>query len=77
MDDDIKRCPFCGGSPELKVWVTMTSREEDHIDFIAQCGVCKVEKRTRLIIHGTCGFIDVLNAMEEVESKWNQRSDRE
>ncbi len=70
---NLKRCPFCGEVPTTEVRVTQRGGDEDHIDFIIICPVCKTYKSCRLKLKKAGVFLDVEKAMSQAISAWNTR----
>ena len=81
-DYKFKKCPFCGGIPETKVYVTQCGGDEDHIRFTIYCPVCGIYKSKtsyRIDNKGINGinsirtFKDVVETMNELTELWNRR----
>ena len=74
MNEELKRCPFCGELPRTEVSVTKMGGSEDHVDFTIHCPNCGTEKTVRLKIVAYAHFLDVEKAQEQVIQAWNQRT---
>ncbi len=78
-DYKFKKCPFCGGIPETKVYVTQCGGNEDHIRFTIYCpvcGICKSKTSYRTDNNGINSirtFEDVVETMNELTEFWNRR----
>ena len=73
MTEEMKNCPFCGGSARTQVDIASMGNGSDRIDFSIVCEKCGTRKVVNLYVRGCSTFADVERAIEHATCVWNRR----
>lgn len=76
MQNELKPCPFCGGTPKLQVVSNGYSVGEFNAVFEVGCHNCKIEFKSTSCWQIKNGYPEIVqDGYEDVISKWNRRVD--
>ena len=73
---DLKKCPFCGGEPQLLIKTTYVTSESSDIEAAIRCKKCAVKIILEDRFNPWRGYVPYLNVeaiAEQIAMMWNKR----
>lgn len=74
MNIDLKHCPFCGGTADIRLGVFPVSLSTNTLSVCIECRSCLAKMSE--IIHAYASYNSLDGIAKELAKKWNRRCEQ-